>query len=233
METLARQLIGVGLYTIPEAARLTGVPAPTVRRWAFGYKQSKGGAQRTHEAIWKSQLPRIDGKAALCFLDLVEIRVIQALLHDGQSWKQVRRIGDGAAKLFRTERPFSSLKFKTDGVRIYNELSQANGDAALVEPATFQIAMREVIKPFLHDLDYGESGEATRWWPKGNGRWAVVIDPARCFGRPIISGSGVPTAVLKAAFDAEGQDAATVARWYEMPKAAVLKAVEFERQLAA
>ena len=32
------KLVGVGLYTVPEAARLTKVPSPTIRRWLFGYR---------------------------------------------------------------------------------------------------------------------------------------------------------------------------------------------------
>lgn len=233
MANAESKLIGVGLYTIPEAARLVRVPARTIRRWAFGYRRREGEVCRPHAAIWKAQLPQIEGNASLSFLDLVEIRVIQALLQNGFTWNRVRRIGDGATKLFHTDRPFSSVKFKTDGVRIYSELTQSGGKDAFIEPDTFQHTMREIIQPFLRDLEYDASGNATRWWPRGDGRWAVVIDQARCFGRPIISGSGVPTAILAEAYRVEEKDAGRVARWYDMPKAAVLKAVEFERQLAA
>ncbi len=85
----------------------------------------------------------------------------------------------------------------------------------------------------LSDLEFGDGGGAACWWPLGKKDKSVVIDPRRALGRPIITSAGVPTAVWAAAYQAEGQDADVVAHWYDRPKAAVLKAVAFERRLAA
>lgn len=38
--TAGTSLPGVGLYTVPEAARLTAIPSCQIRRWLFGYKHA-------------------------------------------------------------------------------------------------------------------------------------------------------------------------------------------------
>ena len=233
LTVVEKSFIGVGIYSIAEASRLTSVPPRTIRRWAAGYAFKISGMIRQSPPLWTTELPKIDGYVSLGFRDLIEVRVVQALLDKNISWQRIRRIGAGVAKLLKTDHPFSSVKFKTDGYRVYLDLPKAKGHAGLIEPENFQWALREVIMPFLSDIDYGENGEPSRWWPMGKKDKAVVIDPSRAFGRPIVNSAGIPTAVLAAAFKAEDQDAARVARWYAVTRAAVMKAVIFERRLAA
>jgi uncharacterized protein (DUF433 family) len=59
-----------------------------------------------------------------------------------------------------------------------------------------------------------------------------VLDPTRNFGRPIVFRQGVPTEVLARAANACGS-VDEVSRWYEVPRAEIEDAVEFEQQLAA
>ncbi|MGC9259817.1 MAG: DUF433 domain-containing protein [Phycisphaerae bacterium] len=233
MTVVQKSFIGIGIYSIPETSRLTGVPPRTIRRWAGGYAFRVSDAVRQSPPLWKTELPKIDGYISLGFRDLIEVRVVQALLEKNISWRRIRRIGAGVARLLKTDHPFSSVKFKTDGYRVYTELPKVPGPTGLIEPENFQLALREIITPFLSDIDYGEKGEPSRWWPMGRRDRSVVIDPGRAFGRPIINSAGIPTAVLAAAYRAEGNDAGIVARWYDITKTAVEKAVEFEEKLAA
>jgi uncharacterized protein (DUF433 family) len=228
-----KSFIGVGIYTVTEASRLVGVPARTIRRWATGYTYSNSGAVRRSPPLWTAELPKIDGSIALGFRDLIEVRVVQALLDNKISWRRIRRIGAASSKLLETDHPFSTARFRTCGHRIYLDLPKASGDSALIEPEGFQLAMAKIIEPFLSDIDYGERGEAARWWPLGKRNKGVVVDPNRAFGRPIVDSAGVPTAALYAAYNAEDKDAETVARWYRISRGEVEKAVEFEERLAA
>ena len=233
MDAAGINFLGIGIYSVSEASRLTGVPARTIRRWAMGYRFTTGTGRHTSAPLWAPELPPLEGRVALGFRDLIEVRVIQALLGKDISWHRIRRIGSGMARILNTDHPFSTAKFKTDGYHIYADLPKPHGRGALVEPESFQLALRKIIEPFLSDLEFGDGGGAARWWPLGKKDKSVVIDPQRAFGRPIINSAGVPTAVLAAAYQAEGQDADVVAHWYDLPKAAVLKAVAFERRLAA
>ena len=57
-----------GLYTIPQAARLTGVSPWRIRRWLRGYEfETKTGRHRS-EAIWQGQVAPIDHSMAVGFL---------------------------------------------------------------------------------------------------------------------------------------------------------------------
>jgi uncharacterized protein (DUF433 family) len=58
----------------------------------------------------------------------------------------------------------------------------------------------------------------------------IVIDPARALGKPIVRASAMPTAVLAAAWGANGEDAERVADWYGVSPADVEAAVRFECQ---
>ncbi len=76
-----------------------------------------------------------------------------------------------------------------------------------------------------------DKNQAERWWPLGR-RKQVVIDPKRSFGQPIVNEGGVPTVVLADAYRAERSIKRVVA-WFDVGKAAVRDAVEYERKLAA
>ena len=63
------KLVGKGLYSAHEAARLTHVPVTTLRRWMFGYKHKN----KSHEAIWN---PEINEDDTIGFNDLLEIKLV-------------------------------------------------------------------------------------------------------------------------------------------------------------
>lgn len=66
--------LGVGLYTAAEGARLLDLPAARVRRWLGGYRT----AGREHPRLWQPQLPRLDDRIGLGFLDLMQLRLVRA-----------------------------------------------------------------------------------------------------------------------------------------------------------
>jgi hypothetical protein len=60
MQGAENSLVGVGLYSVPEACQLTGVPSAAVRRWLFGYQSRRQGETITHPALWDGQLVGAD-----------------------------------------------------------------------------------------------------------------------------------------------------------------------------
>ena len=87
--------LGIGIYGVPEAARLTGVSAPRIRRWVKGYTFRVRGSARRSAPVWQSQLPRLDHQIAVSFLDLIEIRFVNAFLEHGVSWPTIRKVERG------------------------------------------------------------------------------------------------------------------------------------------
>jgi len=94
-----------------------------------------------------------------------------------------------------------------------------------------QHVFAEIIRPFLKELEFDAGHNLVSWRPSTTRR-LVVLDPTRNFGRPIVTRHGVPTEILDRAAKA-CNSVEEVARWYEVPKAEIEDAMEFEQQLAA
>ncbi|QTI79799.1 hypothetical protein IAI58_03080 [Roseomonas marmotae] len=72
--------LGVGFYTVPDAARLLKVPARNINRWLGGYRYGKGEKQKDLPPLWSPQLPQIENHIELGFQDLIELRFVAAFL---------------------------------------------------------------------------------------------------------------------------------------------------------
>jgi hypothetical protein len=87
-----------GLYTISEASRLTGVSRGRIRRWLRGYHYRSRQKSYTSRPLWRGQWEPIDHTLALGFLDLIEIRFVDAFRRVGVSWATLRRANERARK---------------------------------------------------------------------------------------------------------------------------------------
>jgi uncharacterized protein (DUF433 family) len=230
MSTASITFLNVGIYTVPEASRLTGVSRQRIRRWLKGYRSNL--RRKNYSALWKSQLPDIDSKVALGFLDLIEVMFVSAFLDRGVSWPMIHKVREKAVELYPgVTHPFCTKQFVTDGQRIFTELHRETGESSLLEIATDQQVFAGVTQPFLKQLEFREGTTLERWWPLGVDRH-VVVDPRKNFGQPTMSGEGIATQVLAATVEANGS-VDEVARWYEISPQSVQEAVDYERSLAA
>src|SRR5258707_11700235 len=81
-------LVGLGLYSPGEAAALTHIPVPKIRRWLCGHVIG----DKDYPALWRSQLEKFEMEQLyLSFLDLVQLRVAKAFIDAGLSPQKVRR----------------------------------------------------------------------------------------------------------------------------------------------
>ncbi|WP_411382281.1 DUF433 domain-containing protein [Pseudomonas sp. MPB26] len=221
-------LVGVGLYTLGEASLYTGIPASDIRRWLFGY--SNNGIH--HPGLWQSELADVRD-CVLGFHDLLEIRFVHAFRQYGVSLQAIRSASRQATELFGQAYPFTCRRFQTDGRSIFATVLDETGDEALLDLIKKQYAFKQVISPSLYEgIDYTVIGSAQRWYPIKRSK-AVVLDPARNFGKPVLTVTGIDTAVLFSAYEAEGQDTKRVALLYEIPTSAVKAAINFEQRHAA
>ena len=223
-------LIGIGLYRSGEAARLVGLAPQRLRRWIKGEKRSDRGAESVHPALGF----RVADEGFLDFRDLMELRVIAALVNEGMSPGYVRAIYASIAALMEDERPFSterfSQSFKTDGHAIYHRMVDRAGKVRLEEMLTGQGQFERMIAPSLRNVEF-DQGLARRWRPK-EGRNDVVIDPDRSFGQPVSDRSGVPTVTLFEAYRRTASLKRTAAE-FEIDEREVRSAILFEERLAA
>lgn len=226
---VASSLVGVGIYSTANAARLLRVEPDAVRRWLNGYRTGSGSAKRTVQRLWKGDIEALDSHYALSFLDLMEAQYVVAFRAQGVSWLELRRAHERAAIEEKTQHPFATRRYMTDGQAIVRHLPDFGKGEGLDEVRTKQ-RLLEMMRPVVSGIDF-EDDTARRWHPLGNER-GVVLDPKRRFGEPITKDGGVPTWVLAAAV-AGGSTRGEVASWYDIGVSAVDDAVEFEKSLAA
>ena len=227
-----RELVGKGLYSPAEAARLIRTPARKVRRWLYGVRDSSHGVKRQLDPLTEAVFCLNTGEY-LTFEGFIELLAVRAFRDAGVSMSMIRHAHDRAQLRYETTYPFASRPFFTDGKRIFAELAEDLGEDSidkLEELSRSQLAFERIIAPSLLNIDFSDN-RASRYWPKGHGM-EVVIDSERQFGKPIDPRSGVPTSALARAYVAQDDDAAAVARWYGVTEKAVRDAVSFESEIA-
>ena len=210
--------LGVGLYSVPNAARLIRVSSQQVRRWID-----------PQDGLIRRALP--PDEQTITFLELMELHFVKMFREAGVSLQTVRRAAKTAARRFECAYPFTVHRFDTDGRTIFATLIEAERNRKLVEDLQHgQYVFETIVRPFFKKLEYHHD-DPVRFWPMGHTH-RIVLDPRRQFGKPIDDASGVPTRALFRAVIA-GDDLSTVATWFNVPAAAVAAAIKFEESLAA
>src|SRR5438128_7940852 len=107
-ETGSPKLLTAGVYTLPDAGRLTNVPPANIRRWTQGYSFIRNGQRRWSPALVPPQLDQIQGVSALSFLDLQELRLLHMFRDPGASWQTLRVAHERAQQWVGHRHPFST-----------------------------------------------------------------------------------------------------------------------------
>ena len=227
---MAQTAFGIGVYTAPEAARMVGMSPQTLRRWLRGYDHGRHVEERRHEKpLWQPQYtPDDDEGVLLGFRDLVEARIVNALRGKRIGLPTIRICLDRARDIVGQDHPFSTSQFKTDGKTIFLEITRGLDEPQLIDLKRSQGVFNRVVAPSLADLDFGPGG-AERWWLL-HGKKTIVADPERAFGQPIIAETGITTARVAQAVEAEGS-VAKVAQLYEIKPRLIRDALAYESQL--
>jgi uncharacterized protein (DUF433 family) len=215
-------LLEAGVFSIPEAAYLVGASQADVRIWVEGKKG------RQYPLI-ENELGRVDGKLAISFKNLMEIKFIAFFSSAGVSLHDIRAIMDDARRLLNEPHPFAtSAVFRTDGKRILAEIAKENGIESLFDLRSQNYEMKPIVlRSLKSDVIYDPSGAARVWYPRRKTFPNVVINPLRAFGRPILRDSSIPTAAVANAFRSE-KDAKIVALQFEVPYRQAREAFDFE-----
>lgn len=222
--------LGIGFYTVPEAARLVKTPPLNIRRWLGGYTFRARDKVVSMPPLWRPQLPAYDHHLELGFRDLIELRFIKAFIEAGLGLKTIRHCLEYARECVHDDRPFSTRRFQTDGRTIFLDSLKGSGESELLDLKNHQYVLKQVIERTFKDLDVSKDIVA-RWRPFG-GKKSIVIDPQRAFGQPIATDHGIPTVALADAVKAEGS-IKRVSHLFDVPAGVVRDAVNFEKSLLA
>lgn len=212
--------IGKGIFTLPEVARYTGIPTPTLRRW-FGGPHS----------LFNTEIAKEQNNVAISFHNLVEVLVTKALKEGGVSTQQVRRAVDLLRIELDTPVPLCHREIRTDGKSLFIRIADQNGDEELFNLFTRQKHFPEIVLKYLRGVAYDGLTDLASRWDIVPG---IVVDPNICFGRPTICGTRVKAETLYYAWIAENKHALRVADAYGVAVDNVDSAVKFgTRYLAA
>lgn len=213
-------ILGSGVYSPREAARLVGTSAQEVMRWTRGSGPT--------DPLWKAHYQFLDDATDLSFLDLIEVRVVKALRKSGVSLQAIRFALNLAEDRFGLSRPLATRSFKILGGDILMDAIENDGELiSLSRKNPGQKVFSEIVKQSLNDLEY-EDNYAVRWRPAIAQH--VIIDPTRSFGAPLLDAYGISTKTIYEDFKQFG-DARYLAKIYELPLRFVNDAVNFEKKL--
>jgi uncharacterized protein (DUF433 family) len=235
--------LGLGFYTGTEAAKLlrfqpgeqqgNGRPVSpgTLRRVLRGYHFQYRGRRHFSPPLWHTDFPSDKGPLELSFRDLIELRFVKILRDAGLGLPTIRACFERAREFIADERPFSTRRFRTDGKSIFLEITKDIAEGELIDLKHRQYVFRRVVAPSHHDLEF-EADSVARWFPLGEARRAIVIDPKRAYGQPLVDSFAVTTASLARALKTEGT-IKEVSRLFGVPVPVVRQAIEFDNKLAA
>jgi len=219
--------LGIGLYSIPEAARLLKTPGQTVRSWARGYTYLLDSKPKHIGPILTYDYPELAEEYILTFVDLVELYVVRMLRNREVPMQTIKEAARRLREKTGAKHPFAVRGIDTYARRVFH-----TNESGIEELGAYQYVIESVVKPFFKTLDYEDikAGNVLRMWPIGHGR--IVLDPKRSFGKPIVHKSAVPTFPLYR-MRLAGETPERIARWYEIPVQSVKDAIEYEEYLAA
>ena len=221
-------------YPFSEAAHYLDLPTSTLRAWCLGQRYRAEGKEK-----WFRPVIALDGRQGegLSFLNLVEAHVLAAIRRvHGIPLPKVRSALEFVSKQLGIARPLARAEFQTNGLDLFvEELGR------LVNVTSEgQIEIRAMIQAHLRRIERDSSGLPIKLFPFTRTATAqdapapVEVDPRVAFGRPVLAGRAVPTAVLADRVKA-GDTLADLARDFGVGPEQIEEAIrcELDRRAAA
>ncbi len=218
-------------YGIAEAAHYLQIPPSTLRAWVVGRHYPITGGRRFFEPL---VTPADRRQPLLSFINLVEVHVLDAIRREhGVKLPKVRKALAYLRSKIPSKRPLVDQRFETDGLNLFVE---RYGQLISISEAG-QLAIRKLIQAHLRRVERDPLGVPIRLYPFTRKRdldepRAVVIDPYVGYGRPVLTGTGIPTAVIAERYKA-GDSVDVLADDYGRGRDDVEEAIRCELQLQA
>lgn len=218
-------------YGVGEAAHYLRIPLATLRSWVLGRFYPTDAGKKFFRPI--VSLPDRN-KPLLSFVNLVEVHVLDAIRRQHEvPLHMVRRALDYLQRHFPAAHPLAVQQFETDGMNLFVEKFGQLINASQAG----QTEMRGLLEMHLRRVDRDAGGFPIRLYPFTRKREAdepkaVVIDPFVSFGRPVLAGTGIATAVVAERYKA-GESIDDLAHDYGRERSDIEEAIRCELSLEA
>jgi uncharacterized protein (DUF433 family) len=212
-------------YPVTDAARYLRIPVVTLRSWFNGRSYvTQKGQKKFEPLIWRPNL----AQSEISFTNLVEAHILRVIRENHQiKLDRVRKALDYLSQVLETDHPLIQHRFQTDGIYLFID----SMDRLVNVSRSGQLAMRETLKFLLTRIEWDQTGIASRLFPliqtEGYTAKILCIDPRISFGKPIIVGTGIPTATLVDLYEA-GEEIEDIANEFDCTSDQVRSAIRFE-----
>lgn len=231
---------GVPLYSIYEVARYVKIHDTTLRAWLHGRTVVVGGRKRRLEPVITPASP-----SRLSFLNLLEAFTLSSLTRiERLSFRSVRRALETLREGFPSEHPWIDHDFLTDHIDLFIE---ADADFVNLSKGG-QIEFREIVKAYMTRIQRDIDLSPVKVFPfsrqlkfdlfkdplaniqeiLGELPQFIEVDPLIAFGRPTITGTGVPVETI-ASRNRAGDTISFIAKDYGISEEQVQEAIEYEK----
>ena len=214
----------VAAYTIPQVAHYLGIPAGTLRSWTMGQPYPVKGGMKQFEPIIT---PANYEKRQLSFNNLLEAHVLSALRR--QHGVHLGTIREGVkflqARYPDKPHPLIDHQFYTKGINLFvRHLGQlidlkAPNQSAL--ESYLQIYLKRIQRDPLALFPF------TRATAEPDSPKVIMISPRIAFGRPVITGTSIPTAAVFKRWQV-GESIEEIADDFERPNPEIEEALRWE-----
>ncbi len=218
-------------YGVVEAAHYLQIPLATIRSWVAGRYYPTQSGKRFFKPI--IVLPD-KARPLLSFMNLVEAHILDATRRQHEVQLQKVRVAlEYLSSRFPSKHPLADQKFETDGLDLfvekYGELINISQEG--------QLAVRKLIQAYLSRIERDARGIPISLYPFTRRRAldepkAIVIDPYVSFGRPVLVGTGIATAIVAERYKA-GESVDELADDYGRQRSEIEEAIRCELQAQA
>lgn len=202
----------IGTYGTVEVARYLRLPHRTVSTWTSEFR------------IVAPVEPHL-----LSFINVVELHILKGMRKVHKvPMQRIRRALEHVKDAYPSEHPLVDRDFETDGVDIFiNYLGEYINVSRYGQPG-----FKEIVSTYLKRIGRNVNGTAEVLYPfvstdREDEPNLIVLNPKVAFGKPVITGTGISTAIIAARFNAR-ESVAALAEEYGLPQAQIEEAVRWE-----
>lgn len=218
-----KQLLGAGIYTIPDISKLLGFPMAKVRYYLKEYWDERLGKKLFNETYsWSAG----NNVKAINFHTLIELYVCFHLQELGVSTRKILKSRDTIAKELHLPYPFANAKLLTDGNKIWYEFK----DSIVNTDGSKQTDFIEFIREFANKIEFNSDRIAEKFWPGGKGS-SIVVNPHHQFGQPVIEGTNINTEVIFSMFEC-GEPISAIGILYDITEKEIRDVISFYKKAA-
>jgi uncharacterized protein (DUF433 family) len=217
-------------YGIREIAHYLQIPSSMLRSWVKGRSYpTEAGLKRFEPLIALPESTNGGGPPLLSFINVVEVHVLDAWRREHRiAMQKVREALTYLEQRFPSKHPLADQKFATDGVDLFIE---KYGQLINISQQG-QLAMSSILRVYLSRIERDTAGVPVKLYLFTRTRSAdepkvIAMDPYVSFGRPVLAGTGITTAIIAERYKA-GESIEELARDYDRVPRDIQEAIRCE-----